>query len=99
MHREWLCEEGGVKLSNANQPTASSGTVHHVYSTCLDARTLFSPMNIMFLKCVCVMHDYVILLRMHVWICMGVQYACLNTYVCLKLHSNFMQWHVFVQYY
>ena len=55
-----------MKLSNANQPTASIGTVHHVYSTCLDARTLFSPLNIMFLKCVYMMHDLVNLLRMHV---------------------------------
>ena len=42
IHREWKGGEGRMKLSNANQPTASIGIVHHVYITCPYARTIFT---------------------------------------------------------
>ena len=67
-----LCGEGGVKLSNANQPTVSIGTVHHVYSTCLNARTMFSHLNIFFFK-MCV-HD--------AWACEFVTHTYVNLHSC-----------------
>ena len=44
---------GGVKLSNASQPTSITGDVRHVYITCPEARTQLSPLSIA-LICVCV---------------------------------------------
>ena len=74
IHREWKGGEGAegrMKLSNANQPTASIGIVHHVYITCPNARTMFTLMTCQRILPICsnAMNLWVL---EQVWVCGGV---------------------------
>ena len=70
-----------MKLSNANQPTACTRNVHHVYITCQDARTMYSPLTIMFCVCKFVTHACV---NLH-----GCS-VCTLVYVCVMKCINEM---------
>ena len=76
-----------MTLSNVYQPTAGTGIVHHVYSTCSNARTLFSPHTIMF--CVCtacfIVYRYACVFGMH---------ACVNLLLMFSVRSCILYVHL-----
>ena len=82
-----------MTLSNAGKPIASTGNVHHVYITCPDTRTLFSPSPSCFgvCSCVCVilscMHSefaWVFTVRVPVIMCVLIRFVFFHAlYFCM----------------